>query len=271
MGVQVFGSRPERMGDAAKRIVDKLQPDFIDINCGCPADKIVDQCAGSSLLRDTALLTRILKATREAVHPLPVTIKIRTGWDAKSINAQEVARIAEAEGAESIAIHGRTREQGYRGDADWGLIESIASERKIPVIGNGGIDIRNAQKFIRDDSPVAGFMIGRAALGYPWIFRDLKAVLKGETLPPLPTPSQRWATVFRYVELLQQHRPDRRDHLGIGWMRAKIKALTNGLPNIKAFRPHLDAARSMDEVREIARLHMDQCEAVNQPLHTFSA
>lgn len=257
MGVQVFGSVPERMAEAAVLVAERLQPDFIDINCGCPADKVTDQNAGASLLKDPTRLAGIVRAV-VAVSPVPVTVKIRIGWDAQQINALEIGQRVQDAGAEALAIHGRTKEQGYRGEADWEVINHVAEQLDIPVIGNGSVDSAAVVASLRNCSPVSGLMIGRAALGYPWLFREIKHFLAtGQVLPP-PSLSERWDTLFRYCELLQSFRTDRRNPGDIGWMRAKIKALTKDMPGVKQLRPKIDAMRDLNELRTIASDHLKQ-------------
>ncbi|MGF1452361.1 MAG: tRNA dihydrouridine synthase DusB [Opitutales bacterium] len=257
MGVQLFGSDPARMAEAAAAVEERLAPDFLDINCGCPADKVTDQHAGSSLLRDPVRLEGIVAATRKALKRVPLTVKIRIGWDEQSINALEVGRRVEAAGAEALAIHGRTKQQGYRGDADWGVIAEVARTLRIPVIGNGNLESVERAQWAMDETPVAGLMIGRGAMGYPWIFREIKhALATGETLSP-PALEERWATVFRLCDLIRHFRPDRPPERGIGWMRAKLKALTTGMPGVKKLRPQMDRMQTLDELRDIADRHLN--------------
>src|ERR1700761_8145101 len=164
LGVQIFGGDPEHLGEAARMIVEWKQPDFIDLNFGCPVNKVVSKNGGSSLLRDCPLLERVARAVVRAVAPFPVTAKIRIGWDAQSINAPTTARILEDCGIRAVAVHGRTKEQGYRGEADWDVIAQVAAAVRIPVIGNG--DIAGARDLERRKaSGIRGAMIGRAAMG----------------------------------------------------------------------------------------------------------
>lgn len=261
MGVQLFGSDPARMAEAAARVEARLAPDFLDINCGCPADKVTDQHAGSSLLRDPCRLAAIVAATRAALQHTPLTVKIRIGWDGASINALDVGERVQDAGAEALAIHGRTKEQGYRGEADWDVIGQVARRLTIPVIGNGNISGVSRALALMAETPVAGLMIGRAAMGYPWIFREIKyALSKGETLAP-PGVDERWATLFRLCELLAVFRPDKPASQGIGWMRAKLKALTTGMPGVKKLRPAMDRMETLDDLRAIAEAHLAQWES----------
>ncbi|NBD38776.1 MAG: tRNA dihydrouridine synthase DusB, partial [Verrucomicrobia bacterium] len=164
MGVQIFGGEPEKMAEAADRIADRVQPDFIDINYGCPAPKVVNNCAGSSLLRDPCRLQDVAQTVvRRVTDRLPVTAKIRIGWDENSINAVEVSRRLEDAGIEAVAVHGRTKEQGYSGEADWKVIHAVADTLSVPVIGNGSIRSAEDVRRIRTADKVQGLMIGRRA------------------------------------------------------------------------------------------------------------
>jgi nifR3 family TIM-barrel protein len=164
VGVQLFGGDPDHLAEAAKQVVDWVKPDFIDLNFGCPVNKVVCKQGGSALLKDCPLLERVASAVVRAVAPMPVTAKIRIGWNAATVNAPTVARILESTGIQRLAVHGRTKEQGYTGLADWTVIAEVADAVKIPVIGNG--DISNAADALkhRSETNVSGLMIGRAAM-----------------------------------------------------------------------------------------------------------
>lgn len=251
MGVQIFGSEPEKMAEAAERIVNRLAPDFLDINYGCPAPKVVDNCAGSSLLKDPCRLQAVARAVVERVGDrLPVTAKIRIGWDAGSVNAVAVSRLLEAAGIEAIAVHGRTREQGYRGEADWEAIRAVAEAVAVPVIGNGSL--RNAAdvRLHCGESRLQGLMIGRAALGYPWIFREIKhALATGNSLPP-PTVEERWSALTRYCEALTVHRRKGRWD-ALNWMRPRLKAFVRDFPGSKALRRQLESVTTVEELKAL--------------------
>src|SRR5215210_1287935 len=195
IGVQLFGGNAEHMAEAAKHVVDWVQPDFIDLNFGCPVNKVVAKNGGSALLKDCPTLSAVASAVVNAVAPVPVTAKIRIGWDEQSINAPQVAGILEDLGIAAIAVHGRTRAQGYSGAADWSVIGEVAAAVRIPVIGNG--DITNARDVAqrRCETGIAGVMIGRAAMSAPWIFAEIKHELAtGETLPS-PKLEECWAVI----------------------------------------------------------------------------
>ena len=253
-GVQLFGAEPSLMAEAARKLADRLVPDFIDINCGCPAPKIVDQNAGSALLKDLPLMASVARAVVRAVPELPVTVKMRSGWDQAHIVAPEAARMLESEGVAAIAVHGRTRMQGYGGDADWNLIAEVAHAVRIPVIGNGAvngaynIDIAKA-------SGVSGLMIGRAALGKPWIFRQLKAALAGAPCPPEPDAALKLHTMLDYARALLGSGEDIRK------IRPKLKPFTEGIAGARKLRAQMDALSSLPELEDyVANLLHDSPE-----------
>lgn len=245
VGIQLFGSDPDRMAEAAIRVAGRIGPDFIDINCGCPAERITDMNAGSSLLRDLPLLERIVTRTVAAVAPLPVTVKIRTGWDASDIVAIEVARRVEQAGARVLAVHGRTRAQGYSGEADWGLIAQVAESVRIPVVGNGGV--RSAADVLRwtSGTRIAGAMVGRAALGNPWIFREIKAGLAGVADPgAVVSDDERWAAMFRYARMLL----DLGRSSDLVPYRPRLLKLTKGMRCACELRRRLEHCRTIDDL-----------------------
>ena len=171
IGVQLFGADAEHMAEAARQVVDWVRPDFVDLNFGCPVNKIVCKNGGSALLKDCPTLASITAAVVRAIAPMPVTAKIRIGWDADSINAVRVARTLVDAGIAALTVHGRTREQGYSGAADWNVIGEVAAAVSIPVIGNGDLSSAADVAKRRRETGIAGAMIGRAAMSAPWIFR----------------------------------------------------------------------------------------------------
>ena len=257
MGVQIFGSEPRNMAEASKRIVQKLNPDFIDINCGCPADRVTGMNAGSSLLKNPPKLGQIIASVVSAVPKTAVTLKIRIGWDENSINAHEVGAIAESEGAQMLTIHGRTKSQGYQGDANWSVITDVASNLKIPVIGNGSITSAEDVLRIKNETDCGGVMIGRAALGYPWIFRDIKHYLKTGKKPKPISLAERWRTIIDYSEKIMLRSYRRHKHLDIKWLRPKVIALTKELPGSKKIRTELGKVVQIDDLRKLADLHIN--------------
>ncbi|MDR3229236.1 MAG: tRNA dihydrouridine synthase DusB [Puniceicoccales bacterium] len=205
-GAQLFGAKPAQMARAARLVVERLRPDFIDINCGCPAENVVERNGGAGLMRKPELAAEIVAEVVRAVPGTPVTAKMRIGWDAASIVAEEFAWRLEDAGASAITVHGRTKVQGYGGVADWDAIARVVAAVRVPVVGNGDIrDGATAAQRLRE-SGVAGLMVGRAALGNPWLFGEIKAALRGEAAPAPPTEAERWATLRHYAEILARRR-----------------------------------------------------------------
>src|SRR3954462_9245234 len=201
LGVQLFGGHAEHMAEAARHVIDWVRPDFIDLNFGCPVNKVVAKNGGSALLKDCPTLAAVASAVVRAAAPVPVTAKIRIGWDDNSINAPSVARILEDIGIAAIAVHGRTRAQGYSGAADWDVIGEVAAAVGVPVIGNGDVASAADVAQRRRQTRIAGVMIGRAAMSAPWIFHQIKhEIATGEPLPPPELP-ERWCIIQRHCEL----------------------------------------------------------------------
>jgi tRNA-dihydrouridine synthase 3 len=197
-GVQLADKKPETLAEGA-RLAESRGARFVDLNCGCPIDEITRRGLGASLLRKPARLGRLVTEMKRAVT-VPVTVKLRAGWSEDKPNVSHVARICEENGADAIAIHGRTREQRYNKAADWDLVGRVASERGIPVIGNGDILTAYEARQRRERSGVRSVMLGRGALIKPWLFREVK---EGRTW--LPTPEERFSVLWRFVELLREH------------------------------------------------------------------
>jgi tRNA-dihydrouridine synthase B len=258
IGVQIFGSNPESMATAARLLTARLKPDFIDINFGCPADRVICMDAGSSMLRNPKKLGQVTSAVVKAVPDTPVTVKIRTGWDEDTIVAREVGHIVETEGAQALTIHGRTKVQGYSGEANWSIITEVAESLNIPVIGNG--NIRNAEDVIRirEQTPCAGIMIGRAALGYPWIFRDIKHYLEHGTIPEPPSIEERWATVIDYTRKIMARPFREQRHSDLCWMRPKLIALTKGMDGSRKIRGALGQVKQIPDLEQVAQMHIEQ-------------
>ena len=251
LGVQLFGADPGHLGEAARAVINWVGPDFIDLNFGCPVNKVVCKNGGSSLLRDCPLLAGVARAVVKASAPVAVTAKIRIGWDARSVNAVEVARILEAEGVQRIAVHGRTKEQGYSGPADWSVIAEVAGAVSIPVIGNG--DIINAQTALQrlQESRVSGLMIGRAAMNHPWIFSEIRHALDGKPLPEPPSLREQWDFILLHCAK-EIEWWEGREMLAMKAMRARLMAYTRGMPGGPRLREKLQKVESLDQIREIA-------------------
>lgn len=248
IGIQIFGGDEEALSLSAK-IIDATQPDLLDINFGCPVKKVVCKGAGAGVLKDIDLMVRLTKAVVNATK-LPVTVKTRLGWDDSSKNIEEVAERLQDVGIKALAIHGRTRAQMYKGEADWSLIAKVKNNPRIqiPIFGNGDID--NPQKALeyKNRYGVDGIMIGRAAIGYPWIFREIKHFLKtGETLAP-PTLEERIAACHKHLLGSISWKGEK---LGILEMRRHYGNYLKGLPHIKDFRTRLVTTESPHEIEEV--------------------
>lgn len=253
LGVQLFGADPAHMAEAAKQVVDWVAPDFIDLNFGCPVNKVVAKNGGSALLKDCLTLSSVAKAVVEVVEPLPVTAKIRIGWDANSVNALHVAAILQECGIAALAVHGRTRAQGYSGEADWRVIGEVAEAVTIPVIGNGDLFSAKEVARRRSETKIAGVMIGRAAMSAPWIFRQIKYYLATGELLPAPELSERWNVV---VEHCRRHAEDWGDEeQAIRSMRARLMAYSKNFPEAKALREKFQHVSTVAEIKDIAGAH----------------
>ena len=201
---QIFGSDKESFVEAAKYVYEHMKPDIIDINMGCPVPKVAVRAqAGSALLKSPDKVREIVGAVVECV-PIPVTVKIRSGWDHNSINAVEIAKICEEAGASAICIHGRTRSQGYSGKADLAIIKAVKEAVSIPVIGNGDIVDCFSAKRMLDETGVDAIMIGRGALGNPWIFKEISEYLKDGTIVDKPSPIDRINMCLKHIEYLSE-------------------------------------------------------------------
>jgi nifR3 family TIM-barrel protein len=252
VGVQLFGADPVHMAEAARKVIDWKQPDFIDLNFGCPVNKVVAKNGGSSLLRDCPALTAVASTIVRAV-PVPVTAKIRIGWDQQSINA----RLLEDCGIAAIAIHGRTRAQGYSGLADWNVIGECAEAVRIPVIGNGDIACgRDVEKRLRE-TKVRGLMIGRAAMSYPWVFREAKYYLQTGRQPP-PVPSEeRWEFILRHCRMATEHGRYGAEKFTVQAMRSRLMAYSRGLPAGRRLRERFCHVASITELEDLAAEYLD--------------
>ena len=261
VGVQLFGADGPRMGEAARKIIDWKRPDFIDINFGCPVNKVVARNGGSSLLKDCPLLASVAIGVAKAVgEQVPVTAKMRIGWDVDSVNAVEVARILEDSGMQAIAVHGRTRAQGYSGEADWNVIDAVARAVRIPVIGNGDITCGADVLRRRQETAVSGVMIGRAAMQNPWVFREAKHFLETGNLLEEVTVAERWELVSRHCKLAVASRRNGDERQTLTAMRSRLMAYCKGFPGAKELRQRLCQVTSLAEVEELAALSLGKAE-----------
>lgn len=257
MGVQIFGATPASMARAAREVCARARPDFLDLNFGCPAHKVIEQNAGSGLLRCTPLLYDLVKAVKDAIPDTPLTAKMRLGWDHSTIVAVEVAGRLEELGVEALAVHGRTKEQGYSGEAHWGWIGQVAAAVKIPVIGNG--DLKDGASALRRvaETEVSGLMIGRAALGNPWVFAQIKAALAGRDGECAEiTVRQRWDCMVRLAELTLEVHASRLGSRDVRWMLDRLHPLTHGLPGSRKLRDRLRTCFTLDDLRRLRGEHL---------------
>lgn len=248
IGIQIFGGDEESLSMAAK-IVEVTNPDLLDINFGCPVKKVACKGAGAGVLKDLPLMTRLTEAVVKSTS-LPVTVKTRLGWDDSSKNIMEVAERLQDVGIKALAIHGRTRVQMYKGSADWTLIGEVKNNPriKIPIFGNGDIDSPEKALEYKKRYGVDGIMIGRAAIGYPWIFDEIKHYMRtGEHLPS-PSIEQRIEVCRKH---LQRSYEWKGPVVGILEMRRHYANYLKGLPNIKEYRAKLVVAKELAELEEI--------------------
>jgi nifR3 family TIM-barrel protein len=242
--VQIFGGQPERMRMAAE-MAEEVGADILDINCGCPAPKVVKHGGGSGLLKDYDRLETILKEVKKAIT-IPLTIKIRAGFYDHTINAVETARLAEACGVEHIALHGRTKEQGYRGLANWDLVKEIKENVKVPVSGSGDVTTIQ-QAFARfAETGCDGVLIGRGAMANPWIFRQIEDAINGCEIFQ-PTLQDKRAVLLEYFDMLREDMPETP---AINRMKQLAGQFTRGLQGGALFRTSIYHSHSVDEVLE---------------------
>jgi tRNA-dihydrouridine synthase B len=250
IGVQLFGADAQHMAEAARQVIDWVHPDFIDLNFGCPVNKVVAKNGGSALLKDCPTLASVAAAVVRAVAPTPVTAKIRIGWDADSINASRVARILVDAGIVAITVHGRTRAQGYAGAADWDTIAEVAAAVPIPVIGNGDLASAADVAKRRDETSIAGAMIGRAAMSTPWIFNQTKQYLASGKIPVPPDLPEKWNLILRHCQLAVRQRGA--EESAIRSMRARLMAYSRVMPDAKRLREKFSHVSTLAEVETIA-------------------
>ena len=245
---QIFGGDPETLAKAAKIIEEYMHPDIIDINMGCPVPKVaVKNNAGSNLLKDPKRVKEIVEAVVKSVS-VPVTVKIRSGWDEKNINAVEIAKICENAGASAIFVHGRTRKQGYTGVADWNVIRDVVKAVNIPVIGNGDIKSCFDAKRMLDETGCKAVMIGRGALGNPWLIRDCVLYLENGILPKEVSITEKLEMMKYNIENIVK---DKNEVVGVLEMRSQLMYYLKGLPNTKNLKLKIVAANTKEELINI--------------------
>jgi len=248
IGIQIFGSDPAAMADAAALVTEVFAPEYVDINFGCPVKKVVKRNGGSGCLKDLGLVQQIIRAVVVATR-LPVTVKIRSGWDESLRDPVGIALRCQEAGARALTLHARTRTQMFTGTARWEEIAAVVQALEIPVIGNGDVNAPEDAVRMRRETGCAGVMIARGAFGNPWIFRDARALLDGRPVPPPPTAEERFRTALEHARLTLEVEGDTpkttlefRKHLG--WY-------VRGLPGAAALRERLHRVVTLAEVEQI--------------------
>tara|TARA_B100000795_G_scaffold265364_1_gene247092 strand:- start:924 stop:1865 length:942 start_codon:yes stop_codon:yes gene_type:complete len=248
VGIQIFGANLDSMLQTVE-IVESVKPDIIDINFGCPVKKVVSKGAGAGILKDIDLMVSLTKEMCKRTS-LPITIKTRLGWDENSIKIVEVAERLQDVGAKAISIHGRTRAQMYKGNADWTLIREVKNNQRmfIPVFGNGDVNSPERARVMRDEYGLDGAMIGRASIGNPWFFKEVKQYLKNrERLDP-PTIDERIITAKRHLEMSIKWKGER---LGLLETRRHYSNYFKGIPDFKPYRTKLVTSDTLEEIMEV--------------------
>ena len=247
VGIQIFGGDEEAMALSAK-IVDAVNPDLVDINFGCPVKKVVSKGAGAGVLKDIDLMVRLTEAVVRSTS-LPVTVKTRLGWDDATKNIEEVAERLQDAGIKALSIHGRTRSQMYKGEADWSLIAKVKNNSRIhiPIFGNGDIDSPQKAVEYKNRYGVDGIMIGRAAIGYPWIFNEIKHFIQYSEMPAPPDIHQRIQVIKKHLHKSIEWK---KGMLGIFEMRSHYANYLKGFPDIKQYRNKLVQLNEVAEIEE---------------------
>lgn len=250
--VQIFGSEPEIMAEAAQ-VIEAGGADIIDINMGCPVPKVAKNGEGAALLTDLPLAESIIKAVAGKVR-IPVTVKMRLGWDHDQIVAPELAKIAEDSGAAGVTVHARTRAQFYQGKADWDKITEVKRSVTIPVIGNGDIDSPRAASAMIEKTGCDGVMIGQAVLGKPWLIGQVVDFLKNDVLTPEPSLKEKFAIIFKHLDLQVQFSGEER---GIQEMRKHLAWYLKGEPGAARMREKIFLLTSLDAVKNVLFEYME--------------
>lgn len=246
-GAQIFGDEPETMANAARMCL-QFHPDIIDINMGCPAPKIASNGGGAALMRNPQLAYLITKAVVEAVD-IPVTVKIRKGWDDDNINAVEMATLAEKAGAAAITIHGRTKQQMYSGKVDYDIISQVKKAVSIPVIGNGDITDPQSAAIMLEKTNCDAIMIGRGALGNPWVFSQINAYLDECRVLPEPTVTQKMVTMLKHIETTIEYKGE---YTAMREARHHAAYYTKGMRKGAALRREMASLEHFEQLQELA-------------------
>jgi tRNA-dihydrouridine synthase B len=245
MAVQLFGSEPELMAEMAASIEEEF--DWIDVNMGCPVPKVVNNGEGSALMKNPSLVSQIVEAMAKKLKK-PLTVKIRAGFDDSCRNAVEIAKRIEAAGAAAVAVHGRTREQYYSGKADWTIIRQVKDAVSIPVIGNGDIFCAADALRMTKETGCDGVMVARGAKGNPWLFREIRALFSGETIPERPTYSEIREMILRHARLQLRYKGE---YTGMREMRKHLAWYTTGCPHASALRGRANAVETMEDLERL--------------------
>ena len=248
VSLQLFGSDPEILAEIAARLEDGPY-DIIDLNMGCPVPKVVKNGEGSALMKNPARAERILSSMVKAVKK-PVTVKIRKGFDDHSVNAVELAKIAEACGVAAVAVHGRTREQYYSGKADWEIIRQVKEAVSIPVIGNGDVHSPEAAKKLLEETGCDGVMVARGARGNPWIFRRIVSYLETGVVPPEPSKEEVKDMIFRHAAMMTEQKGEL---AAMREMRKHVAWYTAGYPHSAALRREINEVETLEGLKELVR------------------
>ena len=245
VSLQLFGSDPKIIGEMAKRIEDRPFA-VLDLNMGCPVPKVVNNGEGSALMKNPVLAGRIIEAAARSIHK-PVTVKIRKGFDETSINAVEIARIAQESGAAAVAVHARTREQYYSGQADWEIIARVKEAVRIPVLGNGDVTDAETALAMMEQTGCDGVLVGRAARGNPWIFREILAAMKGEAKPQRPDRQALYEMILRHAGLLAEYKGE---YTAVREMRKHVAWYSTGLPHAAGLRRKINEMETMQQLTD---------------------
>lgn len=250
VSLQLFGSDPDIISEMAAYIEERPF-DILDLNMGCPVPKVAGNGEGSALMRNPRLVEQIVSKTARAIKK-PVTVKIRKGFTQSESNAVEIARIAEASGAAAVAVHGRTREQYYSGEADWDIIRQVKEAVKIPVIGNGDVDSPQKAKAMLEQTGCDAVMIGRAARGNPWIFHQVSTYLRTGEIPERPGQAEVLSMMLRHARMQLECKGE---YTGIREMRKHISWYTAGYPNSAKLRAAINMVETYEQLEELLKVH----------------
>lgn len=247
---QIFGSDKDSFVTAAKYIYDNMHPDIIDINMGCPVPKVALRAqAGSALLKDPIKVFDIVSSVAKAV-PVPVTVKIRSGWDQNHINAVEIAKVVEQAGAKAIAVHGRTRSQGYSGKADWNIIKQVKQAVTIPVIGNGDVRSCYDAKKMLDETGCDAVMIGRGVLGNPWLIKECIDYIENGKIPKKVSIDEKYDMILYHIHLLEQQKNEKVANLE---MRTHIAYYLKGVPGASELKQKVFQTKNLTELKNLIK------------------